>query len=151
MKTKEEAQKRLSEIKNEEQELLVIINRKDNILDQLNTFEDACRLDGVNPNDILPYPIWKTDRENYLNNVAMLDQIIKVARQGWVPDWDKDDYKYEPIFNLRAGFVFSGTVYDWATTGAAGGSRLVFPTEEMAETIATRFLAIYKVIKTYPH
>jgi hypothetical protein len=116
----------------------------------LQSFEDACKLDGVKPSDILPYSNPNSDFQENVNAYVKLVQITKVACQGWVPDWNNSkEYKYYPYFTMgRSGFGFYCAGFDWSTTRTDLGSRLCFPTQAMAETIGRRFESIYKTFLT---
>jgi hypothetical protein len=149
---KNEALARLASIEAETQELRKIIEQPEQkfTLDMLQSFEDACKLDGVKPSDILPYSNPNSDFQENINAYTKLIQITKVACQGWNSDWNNsNEYKYYPYFTMgRSGFGFYGTYCGWADTFTGLGSRLCFPTREMAETIGRRFESIYKTFLT---
>lgn len=122
-----------------------------NIMDQLDTFEDACRIKGVYPADIIPFPNPKNDFQEGTNAFCMLTLISDVLWEDEVPDYDNGDQeKWEPRFvKLKGGgFGFSGTYFGHWRTYTDAGSRLNYPTEKKAKFAATKFSAIYNVYLT---
>ncbi len=154
MKTKTEALQRLTAIEAETKELRKIIETADQkgpVLDRLHSFEDACRIKGVLPNDILRFPAPKNEWEEAKNAEDMLDLIVEVAVEDWEPNWeDGNEPKHYPVFKMGAGFVFSNTNYYYTIANAGLGSRLYFPTAEMAATIGKRFSHLYKLTLNKP-
>ncbi|MES2133855.1 MAG: hypothetical protein V4506_16000 [Bacteroidota bacterium] len=151
--SKEEALKRISAIDVEVKELRKIIESEEKqgpILDRLHSFEDACRIKGVLPNDIVRFPSPKNDWEIAKNAEDQLEFIIEVAVEDWVCNWnDSNQKKWIPVFDFSsAGFVFYDTNCNYTYTYSGLGSRL--PTQEMATIIGKRFIHLYKLILTKP-
>ena len=147
---KNEALARLASIEAETQELRKIIEQPEQkfTLDMLQSFEDACKLDGVKPSDILPYSNPNSDFQENINAYTKLIQITKVACQGWNSDWNNsNEYKYYPYFTMgRSGFGFYGTYCGWTGTAAGLGSRLVFSSRKEAEYAGKTFIKLYNDI-----
>lgn len=113
-------------------------NRK--ITDRVKTFEDACEIAGIDPNQD-KFKKSSPDEIAY----AKLKIIIEALNEGWKPDWsDENKYKYFPWFYLNgsSGFRFDGVGY--GCTGSTVGSRLCFKSKELAEYAATQFFSLYK-------
>jgi hypothetical protein len=111
------------------------------ITDRVKTFEDACEVLGVAPEDVLPN---SKKTNTAVTAVAKLLVITEVLNEGWKPNWqDSDEYKYMPWFEDKTGvgLSFDGVV-DWDTiTGI--GSRLCYKSNELAEYAAIQFKEIY--------
>lgn len=110
------------------------------IQDQVQSFEDACRILKINEDEILGGGE-TVDEAAYIK----LKTIAKALNEGWVPDWkNNSEYKYYPWFNMNdaSGFSFFG--YDLGCTNARLGSRLCFKSRELAEYAGKQFTSIYK-------
>jgi len=123
-----------------------------NITDKAINYDAVCAIDGVDPIASLPYPSSKTDDEVAINSFAKVIRINRVLNEGWQPDWNDDDqYKYYPWFDMEAygedagsgvGFSFNDYYYDDSLSYV--GSRLVYPTRELAKFAGETFLAEYR-------
>ena len=115
---------------------------------EIKTLEDACIITGDNPMTILH----KNPNEDQIvaNAYTTLRIIAKALRGDWKPDYGNSSqpkwYCWFRWDKSGAGFVFdcSHTYYD--PTNTFSGSRLCFPTEEMANYFGTQFLALHKVV-----
>lgn len=137
------------------QKLLMDLFGKDqlkvNIMDRMNSFEDACAIKGVNPDDIIPFKNPKNDYQRGQNASGMLDLMIDVANEGWVANYDdKKEKKWEPIFEkiTGGGFGFSITFYVFWHTNAGAGSRRVFKDSDLCKAFAIKFSDIYNIYLT---
>ena len=110
------------------------------ITDRVKTFEDACRVVGVEMCTIFNQCDTK-DEIAY----RKLKIIARALNQGWTPDWDNtNESKWYPWFRLGSGFGFSGThSYYWLSCSNFG-ARLCFQTQELAKYAGTQFESIYK-------
>jgi hypothetical protein len=114
-----------------------------NIMERVKTYEDACKVLGLNPSDQLP----STNSKDAAAIIAYakLFIIARALNEGWVPDWNNSSqYKYYPWFDMRAGSGFSNDVYGGSYTTSGVGSRLCFKSEELARYAGKQFLSIYK-------
>lgn len=124
-----------------------LFNQK--IEDRIQSFEDACLENGVEPEDILPYSEAQTPDEKSINAYAKLIQIIRAFNQGKVPDWkNSNQYKYYPWFWMDGRYTSSGSglsfgAYDYDRSITYVASRLCLLEERHAEIVAKRFLDIY--------
>lgn len=112
---------------------------------QIRTYEEACQVQGIEPLKLSHFSFLpEKDRESALAH-NQLTVICRVLRGDWVPDWsDYNQRKWYPWFEKSdSGFGFSITGYDlWYTTTNVG-SRLCFPSEEMARYAGKTFESIY--------
>jgi hypothetical protein len=119
-------------------------------MEQLKTFEDACKVEGLDPEKVLPdfsnYP--SKDQKSMLAH-AKLVIIVRAANrlanggQEWTPDFDNwDEIKYEIWFEKgSSGFRFRD--YDNWSAHSDVGSRLCFKSRELAKYIANQFEDLY--------
>jgi hypothetical protein len=116
-----------------------------NIMDGIKSFEDACSILGIFPNELNRNSDLSADTRAY----EKLKVIVKALNEGWFPDWTNvDEYKYWPWFYMDknkyspSGFGLLGVGYH--TTGSVVGSRLCFKSEQLAKYAATQFNDLYK-------
>lgn len=123
-----------------------------NILDHLKSWSDACGLKGIDPVDSMPFESPKNDLEEAVNANYQMYIITELLCQGWQADYnDRDQYKYYPWFKWSgSGFGFSHTYCVHWLANTLVGSRLVFPTSELAEYAGTQFIDIYNKFLTKP-
>lgn len=139
-------------------ELLEILLGKDNlkpvnIMERVKTFEDACQILGINPEETvitnIPESLTKYKKQQQAQIKLMI--VAEAINEGWQPDWNNSNqYKYYPWFDMRssAGFGFSYTDCDYAYSFTGVGSRLCFKTRELAEYAGKQFESIYKDLLT---
>ncbi|MFA9212968.1 MAG: hypothetical protein ACEQSR_03875 [Candidatus Methylacidiphilales bacterium] len=107
------------------------------ITDKVKSFEDACKVLGLNYS-LSPH-FYTADEIAYLK----LKVIVKALNEGWTPDWsDDEEHKYYPWFDLEKGFVLYDVAYYFTLTSVS--SRLCFKSRELAEYAANQFLDLYK-------
>jgi hypothetical protein len=111
------------------------------ITDRIKTFEDACELLGLAPEDVLPN---SKIANSAVAAVAKLFIIAEALNEGWKPDWqDSDQNKYMPWFEDNSGVGLSfDDVGHWGADTYVG-SRLCFKSRELAEHAARQFKEIY--------
>lgn len=121
---------------------------KKSIIEEVQTIEDVCRIEGIKLSDILPYKKPSNDEEENTNNFAIVKLICKVLNQGWKPDFkNKNQPKYYPYFEMiNSGFRFCGADcgYGCDCAGTGLGSRLCYETAELAEHAGRAFLSYYE-------
>lgn len=117
---------------------------------KLETFEDACKIEGLDPSKVIPdFDGFPEKERKSMQAHAQLVIIVKAANRlenngkEWVPNWDHaNEPKYEIWFEKSSsGFRFDVCVR-WATRSRVG-SRLCFKSWELAEKIANQFEALY--------
>lgn len=121
-------------------------------LKQLKTFEDACKVEGLDPAKVIPdfscYPA-----QDHASMIAHCRLVIIVrasnrlanGNQEWKPDFtNSKQWKYEAWFirdRGSSGFRFDD-YGDWSTASIVG-SRLCFISSEVAEYVTTTFIDLY--------
>ncbi len=118
------------------------INRQSVNYTDIETFEDACKFDGIDvdawlkkygdlPSDVLAY--------------MKLRIIAKALNGGEILDWkDASKYKYYPWFySVGSSPGFSCRVYAYDYSNSAVGSRLLYKTAEIAKYAGKQFISIY--------
>jgi hypothetical protein len=124
------------------------MNKKVSITEQVKTFEDACKVLGLDPENI-PFVenLPEKDRRSIVAYYK-LTIIIRALNEGWEPDFsDYSQWKYWNWFYVDrgayAGFAFAYTYYSASFTSAALGSRLCFKTRELATFARGNFRDLY--------
>lgn len=120
-------------------------------IEQLKTFEDACKVENLDPTTVIPdfscYP--EKDRKSMIAHaklVIIVRAANRLANEGneWIPDFNNEDqWKYEAWFERRgsSGFRF-GVCVGWYSCSLVG-SRLCFISREVCEYVATQFIDLY--------
>lgn len=119
--------------------------------DRIKTFEDACVDQKLDPKKVLPYIGTKlTIEQQVINTYAMLRIIAKSLRGNWNPDWtNSNENKWYPWFQYKrasSGFVVVDTDYVCAHALTYVGSRLCFPTSELAKYFGEQFIELHRII-----
>ena len=118
----------------------------------INTFEDACKKEDVNPNelpDVSTIPEkYRKEFGNALISNYRLFVIFKAINNGWIPDFtNRNQLKYYPWFIVSAsGFAFQHSDFGYAGTNSGLGARLCTDTSEKALYIAKQFEQDWKNI-----
>lgn len=119
------------------------------ITDRVKTFENACEVLGIKPDDVTPKGGLAEDMQSTIA-YCKLSVIVRALNEGWQPNWkDEDEYKWYPWFYMDdpdIGFVLYRVIYDAAISSV--GSRLCFKNRELAEYAANQFLPEYKAFFT---
>lgn len=114
------------------------------ITDLIKTFEDVCKMQNVNPIDMLPFrnPFITSD-QSACNMLVQLRMINRALCQDWEADYEDDNQKkWRPWFKYDTSsscFRFSGSYYGSSHAFAGSGVRLVFPTKELSDYFGTQF------------
>jgi len=121
-------------------------------LNELKTFEDACKVEGLDANKVLPdfsaYP--EQDRKAMVAHaklVIIARAANRIANKGkeWKPDWNNySQWKYYPWFEMggSSGFLF-GDCGVWRSHSHVG-SRLCFINSDVATQVGKQFEDLYK-------
>lgn len=114
----------------------------------IKTFEDACKVLALNPENVVPdfafFP--ESDRQAMIDHTKLVI-IAKAINGEWVPDWKNwNQYKYYPWFEMSSssGVGFSCDDYGGWLTYSGVGSRLCFESREKAKYAGTQFEELYK-------
>ncbi|MDR1584981.1 MAG: hypothetical protein LBS07_02240 [Prevotellaceae bacterium] len=124
------------------------MNKKVSITEQIKTFEDACKVLELNPENL---PIVEHLPEKDRKSIIAYYKLIVIARalnEGWEPDFsDWNQLKYWNWFyasnGASAGFVCASTYYTASRTSARIGSRLCFKTRDLATFAREQFRDLY--------
>lgn len=122
------------------------------ITDRIKTWEDAAKMQGIDPIKSLPFPKSKNPFEEAMNGIYQMFIITELLCEGWVPNYgNTNQYKWYPYFRYDSGvsgFGFYVSIYDSVFAYAGSGARQVFPTEELAKYAGTQFISIYNKFLT---
>ena len=107
----------------------------------IKSFEDACEVLEINPNDVFS----KIDTKDEIA-YKKLKIIIKAINNGWTPDWaNSNQYKYYTWFYvLSSGSGFSDTFCGCTNAATHVGSRLCVDSKDKALYIAEQFKDLYE-------
>lgn len=125
-------------------------------MEQIKTFEDACKVKGYDSEKVLPdvsaYPERHRAALTGIAKLFIINEAINFIdndNQDWEPNWDDiDEEKHFPWVDMEndkgnpTGFRLLGVVCDG--TGSDAGSRLVFKSEDGARHAFTQFEDLYK-------
>lgn len=123
-------------------------------LEDLTSFEDACKVEGLNSETVIPdFSCYPEKARRSMIATAKLVIVVQAANRlandgkEWVPDWDNTSQpKYFPWFDMGGGsagfrFYVFGHVF-WFSLSSVG-SRLCFVTSEACTHVATTFIDLY--------
>jgi len=121
--------------------------------ESVKSYEDVCKIKGIDPVASLPFPDPKTPEEKAINGFTKVIRTIEVLNGDWKPDWNNyNQPKYYPLWDMRspkgavvgsaAGFSYHG--YDYDDSFSDLSSRLVLKDRKSAEHIAKYFIDDYR-------
>lgn len=118
------------------------------------TYEEVCKIKGIDPVKSLPYPNPQNDEEEAINCFARTIRTIEVINKGKRPDWnDGSKLKLQPWFDMRnnagsgVGFSYLGYYYDRSISVV--GSRLVLHNSADVKHVTKHFLKDYEGFMTF--
>lgn len=134
--------------------------KKNDIIERIKTFDDACKELGNNHPLVKEWVINNT----YLRKIASLYphraienlspditayaqlRIIAAAlNDGWKPTFEEGEKRWFPFFlHTDSGLVYTSAYNASSYSFADFGSRLAFKNEKLAEYAGTQFIDIYK-------
>jgi hypothetical protein len=77
----------------------------------------------------------------------LLEAKAKIAQGDYVPNWDDNNPKYYPVFDMRnGGFAYSHTNCTSTYSCTVVGSRFCFPTSTAAENFGKDNLELYRIL-----
>ena len=120
--------------------------------DNVRSYEDACRVLGVEPVDEQAMAAAGFRADEIARR--KLETITAALNDGWKPDWnDTDQAKYVPWFWIKprpgqtyAGLACASTSSAPSNTSAGFGSRLCFKNAAVARYAANQFTELYALI-----
>ena len=121
-------------------------------LEDLKTFEDACKVERLDPKKVVPdfsaFP--KKDQKAMIAHaklVIIVRAANRIANNGkqWKPDWNNEKWdKYYPWFYMGGSSGFRFDDYGLWVTSSNVGSLLCFISREVAEHVGRQFTLLYK-------
>ena len=100
-----------------------------------SNFEKACEVLGIPP--IIPEGLSTSMQAQY-----QLEKIIKVANDGWIPDFDDtDEYKYFPVFDVDGQALLFVVLYCSSTCVPAP---TLFKDEDLCRRVVEENLELYR-------
>lgn len=120
--------------------------------DNVKSYEDACRVLGVEPVDEQAMAAAGFRADEIARR--KLETITAALNDGWKPDWnDANQAKYVPWFWIKprpgqasAGLAYAGADCAPTNAGAYVGSRLCFKNAAVARYAANQFTELYALI-----
>lgn len=120
--------------------------------DHVKSYEDACRVLGVEPMDEQAMTAAGIRADEIARR--KLETITAALNDGWKPDWnDTNQAKYVPWFWIKprpgqatAGLAYAHTSNALTYTNATLGSRLCFKNAAVACYAANQFTELYALI-----
>lgn len=126
--------------------------KKYTIYTDVKTFEDACRVEKLDPKKVLPdfkaYPA--KDRKAIIAHAKLIiiaKALNKLAnkRKPYKPDWNNGQWdKYYPWFNMGGSSGFRYIVFADLHSDSSVGSRLCFISREVGIYAGQQFEKLYK-------
>jgi len=119
----------------------------DNVLDAVNSYEDACEIDGIKPLSMSNFDhLPEVERPSAFAE-HQIKVIQRVLNEGWT--WTFGKVGYFPYFHKDesaggSGFSFGACVNDSAVSYV--GSRRVFKDEKTATYAGKKFLKIFEMM-----
>ena len=121
-------------------------------LKNLKTFEDACKLENLDPKKVIPdFSCFPEKDRKALEAHAKLLIVVKAANridndgEEWTPDWNDGNWKYQSWFIMdegSSGFRYYG--YGAWSARSHVGSRLCYKTSDVCKYISTQFVELYR-------
>lgn len=144
--SEENAIKAFNAADEKQKELLINLLGKDvlnvSITDRVKTFEDACKVVGIDYDDFIGEVEELEEDEICYKKIKI---IAEALNEGWKPDWSNSNQnKYMPYFRVSSGggFSFDDLAYWYSDTYV--GSRLCYKSSELAQYAGNQFISEYK-------
>lgn len=121
------------------------------ITQRVKTYEQACKVLGINPKTLPIVSKITEDMRNYILAHYKLTIITQALNEGWKPDWNNtNEWKYTVWYSIKAdskntngsGFIDS-YFFSWFS-GSFVSSRLLFKSSELALYSGKQFKKLWK-------
>jgi hypothetical protein len=126
-----------------------------NITERATSYKNVCKIIKVNPLKDRPYTNPRNIRQEYFNQIFVIDNITECLCEGKALTFaDKNQEKWFPVFiwdEQKKGFVFLSANYDYTRTDAGLSPRLCFPTKELATFAGKTFTGEYDKLLKFNH
>lgn len=124
---------------------------------QFETWEDICKALNIDPVASLSFADQLPDEDKApVTAFFKLSKLSKACYGDKAPDWQNaNEYKYFPYFDMddsddSTGFGLGYVYTSYWGANTISGSRLCFPTREMAEYAGRNFIAWYRDLMVLP-
>lgn len=129
------------------EQLEEIRKQTENNIDDINSYEDACRILSRTPQTQYQFSYWSDWYFHQLRTVIEAVNFIDNGYKDWQLNWDdRKEHKYYPYFEKISGDWSVPDVRDVCLSAYLPGG-LYFKSKESAEIIANRFLELYSKIR----
>lgn len=112
-----------------------------NIIERIQSYEDACEEIGQDPIESIPHKYPKNNRQKAANAFHMLDTITEALLEGVILDWENGNQQkwYCWFYNYKkgSGFRFYGSDVNWTYTTSDGGARLCVDTKAKSDHLGS--------------
>lgn len=121
LNSKEDAKKKIVQLKKEITKLQAIVDKKDSLFDRIKTIDDVykeLKLKKLTYFETYGEFAGKMEAMYHINNIA------KLFNEGWKPNWsNSNEYKYFPYFNTSSfgGLVFGASCFRSCDSFCGGG------------------------------
>ena len=115
--------------------------KTNSITDQVKSFEDACKVLGIDHNaQLSAIADLPKDEQAY----RKLKVIAEALNEGWKPDWKNGQWdKWYPWFDLSSGSGLSLLGADDRYSASGVSSRLCYKSSNLAKYAGTHFISLY--------
>ena len=118
---------------------------KTNVKDRIKTIEDARKATNRPEVDFSNVP---DDMRDFIEGIYNAAVVTEALNEGYKPDWNDYEPKWYPWFRMSpSAFSCHDSFYVRSHAGAGSGSRLKYPTEELADYSAKQFVDIWKKVQ----
>ena len=123
------------------------------ITEKITTLADAYASLGLNKDEETPFANPKNSRQEAANAVMDAMVLTEALNDGWIPDYDNNEPKYEIWWFMRSkaagGPGFSCYGYSFGASDSFVGARLVFRDWRVGKYAATQFPEVYEPFMTF--
>lgn len=116
----------------------------------ITSYEDACKALNRDPKALPDVSMMPVKHQKSVLSYCMLITVIEALNNGWEPNWNNREVKYNAWFEIEgtdenpAGVGFSAAGYGYWHTGSNCGSRLCFKSRALALYAGWRFEDLFK-------
>lgn len=121
------------------------------ITQRVKTYEQACKVLGINPKTLPIVSKITEDMRNYILAHYKLTIITQALNEGWKPDWNNtNEWKYTVWYSIKAdskntnGSGFRHSDYFAWNSSSRVSSRLLFKSSELALYSGKQFKKLWK-------
>lgn len=120
--------------------------------EKCTSYEEVCKIEGVDPEKHRPYPNPQTPEDELTNafrELVLAQKVINRLDDNYKPIYgDSKNPKVYVIVDMRGGVCFSYTHDGYTNAHADVGSRFVFSCDEIAQFFAKHFMPQIQKLQT---